>query len=65
MATTRHQTDYDKRRDALFLYLQSWPRRNRGMRVGGYLWRFDRDCAISGNVIVMKEDWHINHGKIA
>ena len=60
-----HKTDFDRRREALFLHLQMWPTRSGNLLVAGYPFRFKGDRAISGNVIVTREEWQKNYGREA
>lgn len=60
-----HKTDFDRRREALFLHLRKWPTRSGTHLVNGYPFRFTRERAISGNVIVTREEWQKNYGKEA
>lgn len=61
--TPQVKTDFDRRREALFLYLQTWPVRTGTRLVNGYPFRFEHERAISGNVIVTREEWQKNYGK--
>lgn len=41
--------------------LYEWPKRD-GMRsVGGHMWDFKGDRAISGNLIIMRQQWQKEH----
>lgn len=62
--TPQIKTDFDRRREALFLYLQEWPRTGTHL-VNGYPFRFTHERAISGNVIATRHEWQKNYGKEA
>ncbi|MGJ8516881.1 hypothetical protein [Carnimonas bestiolae] len=51
------------RRHRLILALQRWPARECWHSIGGFMWHFKNDRAISGNVIVTRVEWQKAHFK--